>query len=187
MPRSLLPLAAAAALALVPLAASRAAAQPGRGFGHGPGPQFGMRMHHRGGGAMGGGLAIDRLLARADDLGLTDAQQTKLREIRKQVPGKLMPKRQAIEEARLDMQDLMAQESASSVDLKKAHNKLIKARSDLEAARFDLRMQVREVLTPEQRTKIREGVRDGVRKHMHMRQQRLGWNDFDDDPGVDRF
>jgi len=186
MQRSLVPIAAAAALALVTLAASPAAAQPGRGFGPGQGPQWGMRMHHRGDSGMAGDMAIDRLLARASDLGLTDAQQTKLREIRKQVPGKLMPRRQAIEEARLDMQDLMAQENASTTDLKKVHDKLIKARSDLEAARFDLRMQVREVLTPEQRNKIREGIRDGVRKR--MRQQRFGWNNFDDDgSGAERF
>ena len=175
-----MPIAAAAALGLVPLAVARADAEPMGGFGSWRAPHMGMRMHQRGG---PGGMAIERLLANASDLGLSDAQQSKLREIRKQVPGALMPKQQLVEEARLDMQDLMAQSKSSAADLKKAHDKLIKARSELEAAQFDLRMQVREVLTPEQRDKIRTTVRGGAR--MRMRQQRLGWNEFDDAPGPD--
>jgi Spy/CpxP family protein refolding chaperone len=185
--RRVVPIAAAAALGLVPLAVTRADAQPGRGFGPGHGPHAGMAMHRRGGG-MGGGMGIERLLARADDLGLTDAQQQKLRQIRKQTPAALMPKRQAVEEARLDFQDLMSQEKTSTADLERAHGKLLDARSKLQAAQFDLRMQVRDVLTPEQRTKIRQGLRDGARQRMRTRQPRMGWNGFDDDrPGTERF
>jgi Spy/CpxP family protein refolding chaperone len=67
-----------------------------------------------------------------------------------------MPKRQAIAEARLDLSDLMARKDAGAADLTRAHERLVQARSAMAMAAFDLRMQAREVLTPQQRDKLRE-------------------------------
>lgn len=180
----LIPLAAGAALLVAaPTLAASAEAQP-YGFGgqarrmH---AQMGMHRQARGAGA---GLSVERLLARAEELGLTAEQQTKLRDIRKQGPGALMPKRQAVEEARIAFGDLMSEEKSSATDLERAHGKLVEARTALQAAQFHLRMQVRDVLTPEQRTKLRDSGRDGAPRM--MRQHRFGAFDFegdDDDDG----
>jgi len=148
--------------------------------------QMGMhRQGHGGPGRGGAGLSIERLLVRAEELGLSAEQQTKLRDIRKSSPGALMPKRQAVEEARLAFQDLMTEEKSSAADLERAHGKLVEARTSLQAAQFRLRMQVRDVLTPEQRTKLRDKAADRARDGAPrmMRQHRFGAFGFDDDEG----
>ncbi len=170
--RSLVVVAGAALLLAAPVLAAGADAQTG-GFGaRGFAAHDEMGMRGWGFGGPGAGMSIERLLARAEELGLTEAQQTKLREIRKQSPAALMPKRQAVEEARIAFQDLMAQQKSSATDLERAHAKVVEARSALEAAQFHLRMQVREVLTPEQRTKLLENaaaMRGGMHRRMRMR------------------
>jgi Spy/CpxP family protein refolding chaperone len=147
-----------AALALVAATALAAGAQPGL-------------RHHRGPGRCGGHGAwspapgeraqmfADRLLRAADELNLTEEQQKKLRQIRRAVPSTIMPKRQAVVEARMDMHDLMQQKDTSAADLRKAHDRVQKAQSDLQSAMFDLRLQARDVLTPEQRDKLHKKLR----------------------------
>ena len=99
------------------------------------------------------------LIQAAEKIGLSDAQKTQLRELRRRGPATLMPKRQAVMEARMDFQDLTAKQEAPANDIRKAHDKLLKAQNELRSARFDLRMQAREVLTPEQREKLHEEMR----------------------------
>ena len=104
------------------------------------------------------------LLAAADELKLTDAQRTQLKEIRRKGPSALMPKRQAVMEAQMDYRDLLAQGNASVTDLRRAHDALQKARNELQDAAFDLRMQAREVLTPEQRDQLRDTMKSKLRR-----------------------
>jgi Spy/CpxP family protein refolding chaperone len=114
------------------------------------------RMH-------GGGGMVEHLLANATEIGLTDAQQDQLRQVRRRAPGLLMPKRQAVVEAQLDFHDLTEKTKASSAELRSAHDKVLKARNELAAAMFDLHLQVRDVLTPEQRDKIHGAMREHLR------------------------
>jgi len=187
----LIPLAAGVALlAATPLAGASAGAQPCAFGGPGCGAHGHMGMRGAGGPGRGGaGMSIERLLAHAEELGVTEAQQTKLRDIRKQSPGVLSPKRQAVEEARLALQDLMAEEKSTTADLERAHAKLVEARSALQAAQFHLRMQVRDVLTPEQRTKLKEKAAalpgDGTRRMMHK--HRFGAFSDDAEPDFESF
>jgi Spy/CpxP family protein refolding chaperone len=182
----MIPLAAGAALLVAaPTLAASAEAQPYGFGGQGRRMHAEMGMHRQARGA-GAGLSVERLLARAEELGLSAEQQTKLRDIRKQGPGALMPKRQAVEEARIAFQDRMAEEKSSATDLERAHGKLVEARTALQAAQFHLHMQVRDVLTPEQRTKLREKAasgRDGAPRM--MRQHRFGAFDFEGDDDGD--
>jgi len=137
------------------------------------------RMHRPRGGDFG-----MRLLAAAEKIGLSDAQKTQLQAIRRKSPSTLMPKRQTVMEARMDFQDLMAKNDASTVDIRKAHEKLQKAEQELRAAQFDLRLQAREVLTPEQREKLRQGLKE--RRGPGAGPGRLGMldpEDFDDEGG----
>ena len=185
---SLTPWVAAALVALT----SNAFAQPGPGAGTpgaGPGagmPDGPMMMHARHGGGMHGGPGmgmqgrgmrgnmIERLLAAGDELKLTDAQRDKLRQIRRSGPAALMPKRQAMMEAQMDLRDVMDKDKADAAELRRAHDKVLKARTDMAAATFELRVQVREVLTPEQRQMIRDHMRGAGRERMQMRMKKGG-------------
>ena len=109
-------------------------------------------MHDRG----------DHLFAAFERLDLSDAQKEKLRQIRRSAPAALMPKRQAVMEARMDLRDLMEKEQVDSAAARKAHEKVLQARDALETAEFDLRLQARDVLTPEQRKQLRKDLRPGA-------------------------
>jgi len=121
----------------------------------------------------------DRLLAAADELKLSDDQVDKLRTLRRSAPGILMPKRQAIAEARLELDDLMASKDADAASLSRVHERLVQARGALSTAAFDLRMQAREVLTPQQRNKLREELGPARGRHL-LRRGAL-------DPDADEF
>jgi Spy/CpxP family protein refolding chaperone len=112
--------------------------------------------------------SLERLLAAAEELDLSNTQIDKLRAIRRNAPGVLMPKRQAVQEARIDLADLMARKDASAGDLRNAHERLVQARGAVASAMFDLRMQAREVLTEQQREKLREGLRKAGRRPMRQ-------------------
>lgn len=96
-------------------------------------------------------------------LDLKDEQREKLRKIRRAGLEVMAQKRVAMAQARMDLHDLM-EKDASTSELRNAHAKLAKARTDLQAAAFDLRMQAREVLTPEQRQELRKSARKGMRR-----------------------
>jgi Spy/CpxP family protein refolding chaperone len=137
------------------------------------------------------GDMIEHLLAVGDEINLTDAQRDKLRQIRRAGPAALMPKRQAVMEAQMDLHDSMDSDKTDAAALRKAHDKVLKARSDLAAATFELRMQVREVLTAEQRQKLHEGIRKFGREKMKKQSAPGGHGsgffdgDQDDDEGDD--
>ena len=117
----------------------------------------------------------DHFLGVVEKLDLSDAQKEKLHEIRRRSPSVLMPKKQALIEARMDLHDLMAKSDADANQMRKAHEKLLRARDELQAAAFDLRLQMRELLTPEQREKLRKSL---------PRRERLGEGDPGwEDPG----
>lgn len=180
-------------------AAATAFAQPGPGpDAAGPGTGGPMMMQARHGGMHGmragrgmRGNMIEHLLAVGDEINLTDAQRDKLRQIRRAAPAALMPKRQAVMEAQMDLHDSMDSDKTDAAALRKAHDKVLKARSDLAAATFEMRMQVREVLTAEQRKKLHDGMRAFGRQKMKKQPAPGGHGsgffdgDQDDDAGDD--
>lgn len=143
----------ALAVLLVFADSAGAAQRPGRGAGMGP---AGRGMHGMG---MLPGLGLG-ILDAAEKLNLKDDQVARLRAIRKSAPGQLMPKAQAVMEARIELQDLMRQDDASADALRQANQRMLEARSAMQAATFDLRMQVREVLTPKQRAELQQMLRE---------------------------
>jgi Spy/CpxP family protein refolding chaperone len=167
----------ALATAVVALLAASAAAQPPPprppdGWAQRGGPARMSRFH---------GGPIGRLLAIGDEIKLTDAQRTQLKEIRRRTPSVVMPKQQVVIEAQMDLRDLMQTDKAEAAQLKSAHDKVMKARNDLASAVFDLRIEVRNVLTPEQRNQIRDRMHDKARERMRGRRDgRMGSTDFDD-------
>ena len=103
------------------------------------------------------------ILDAAEKLNLEDDQVARLKEIRKSAPAKLMPKAQALMEARIEMQDLMREDDATPDALRQANQRLLEARTAMQQAAFDLRLQVREVLTPKQRAELKTLLRERQR------------------------
>jgi protein CpxP len=103
-----------------------------------------------GAGPGGRGQRMGRM---TQELGLSDAQVARLRDIREAHQRTAIRRRADAEVARLDLRTLM---QASTVD-RKALDAKVKELSDLEAAglrdRVDTMLEMREVLTPEQREK----------------------------------
>jgi Spy/CpxP family protein refolding chaperone len=100
-----------------------------------------------------------RFLAAAERLDLSDAQRTQLKQIRRKAPREVMPKVQSLMEARMELQDLLAEDKTDKTGLRRAHQKVLDAQAALHSAMFNLRMEVRDVLTPEQRSELRQGMR----------------------------
>ena len=143
------------AAALIATTAMTARAHP-RHRNHGMGPGgFGDRFEGR------AFELRDRIFQAVEKLDLSEAQKTKLREIRRSAPAALMPRKQALVEARMDMHDLMAKKDADPNELRKAHEKVMRARDALQSAAFELRMQLRETLTPEQREQLKRNLLRG--------------------------
>jgi Spy/CpxP family protein refolding chaperone len=153
------------AIVLVFADTAGAATRGGRGVGFGRG---GAGMHGMG---MLPGLGLG-ILDAAEKLNLKDDQVARLKEIRKNAPGQLMPKAQALMEARIEMQDLMRQDDADAEALRRAHQRVQEARSAMQAAAFDLRLQVREVLTAKQRNELKQMLRERQRERGAPGQQR---------------
>jgi len=102
-------------------------------------------------------------LAAAERLELTDEQQQQLKQIRRKAPGEVMPKVQALMEARMELQDLLAEDQTDKAALRRAHQKVLDVHAALNTAMFGLRMEVRDVLTPEQRDELRKTMRRPLR------------------------
>ena len=124
------------------------------------------------------------ILDAAEKLKLSDEQVARLKGIRKSAPAQIMPKTQALMEARIELHDLMAEDNAQAEALRRAHQNLLEARAAVQSATFDLRMQVREVLTPKQRAELKELLRDRAHER-RMRsplgpRMRGGWDDDGD-------
>jgi len=106
-------------------------------------------------GGPGGDMHM-RFFREVERLDLSDAQRDQLQKIRRKAPSEVMPKMQALMEARMDLQDLLAQDKADKTALRQAHQKVLDAQSALQTAFFNLRMDVRDVLTPAQRDELRK-------------------------------
>lgn len=103
------------------------------------------------------------------ELGLTDAQQQELRQIRTEHKKWAITHEAKVRVARLELDELMA---ASTIDEKAVAGKT-KELGDLQVAglkaRVDHRMAVAKVLTPEQRQKMRNRPRFDGPRHRGMR------------------
>jgi len=158
----------AAALLLSPLAAhAQPAPAPGpdgrqrivvrdieRGPGGGMGPGMGMRRGWPGGpmARRGGGMAMRLRLAQLD---LSDAQRAKLRDLHEAHARKAIQRRADMQLARLDLHRLMSADRPDPGAVNAQIDKLARLHADGLKAAFDMRMQARAVLTPEQLKQLR--------------------------------
>jgi len=141
-----------------------AAAQPGAGGSNcrhdGPGMACGKMagghgMMMRRGGGMGDGPGLDRLMALADKLELTDAQKTKLKQQRETFQLEQIDRRAAFQKAQLKLRGLM-RDDASTAEISKAIDDVAVLRADMAKMRVRHHAEMKSVLTEKQQQTLKE-------------------------------
>lgn len=105
----------------------------------------------------GGGM-IERLLSpqAVEHLGLTDAQQDRIREIADEHEEKVLDLRHQIENGELELRRLREADNPSENQIKNKIRELGNLRIDMQLAQVDMHFDIREVLTAEQIELINE-------------------------------
>lgn len=127
-----------------------------------PGPGGPMMRHH---GFMGGGMMFAGM---AEELGLTEEQQTKLRALHFESAKSGLQAHTNLRLRQLELQELLEQDEPNQAELDKRIKALTDAQGAATRQRIEHRMAFRRVLTPEQRTKLRSTMREHMR-HRVMR------------------
>jgi len=123
----------------------------------GEGMRGGMMEQGMHEGMMGRGMHGGFYLNLARELDLTQAQIKQIQDIKLEFEKGKIQRRAAIEVGEIELQQLKA---ADNVDLKKVESKIRDVQSkkaDLEIAAFQAQMKAKDVLTPEQKSKL-EGL-----------------------------
>ena len=89
-------------------------------------------------------------------LNLTEAQENQLQRIREQYQPRLIDKREELFNARQMLGDMMVQDNVSNRDLRRQHDKILTLRDEIGNLRFESMLEMRNVLTPEQREEFAE-------------------------------
>jgi len=126
-----------------------------------PGPHGFMGGHGR----MGGGMMFAGM---AEELGLTEEQQTKLRALHFDSAKSGLQARTNLRLRQLELQELLEQDEPIQAELDNRIKALTDAQGAATRQRIEHRMAFRRVLTPEQRTKLRSTMREHMR-HRVMR------------------
>jgi len=150
----------------------------GTGRGMGPGMQGGM-MHHGGfGKGHRGGMAMAALLRNADEIGLTEQQQTDLKKMAETFQIDRIDREAALDKAEVKLRSLMTDDKASESQVLAQIDQVSKLKADLQKMRYQHLKQVQSLLSDDQKAKIKE-----LRKA--HRQDRFD-DDDDDMPGPGR-
>jgi Spy/CpxP family protein refolding chaperone len=121
--------------------------RPGmRGRGHGP---RGWGMEGRGEGGFG-------LRARMAELNLSQDQKDRIAAVHDKTARAMIRSRADLQTARLDMRELLRSDNPDERAIDAQIDKIAAIRADMAKARMGARLEVRSILTPEQRSKLRE-------------------------------
>ncbi|WP_036480067.1 Spy/CpxP family protein refolding chaperone [Myxosarcina sp. GI1] len=97
----------------------------------------------------------DRLEKLQEQLDLSTEQRRQIEQIEQQSETETEDLRQQLEEAHQQMQTLLSSD-ASTDELRQQHQQMQELHQQLDNNRFETKLQVREILTPEQRTQLAE-------------------------------
>jgi len=121
-------------------------------------PAVALAQGFPGGGPGGGqGAKGPRM---AQELGLTDAQVTKMREIHQAKRKATIDQKAAIQKSMIDLTDELAKEKPDQAALNRIIEKIVKTRADMERSRLDTMVAVSAILTPEQKKIAAERMAD---------------------------
>lgn len=102
-----------------------------------------------------------------EQLGLSDAQKAQLKSIRDKYQPQLTSQRQAFEKAQKELRTLMTSNADKSQILEK-RSQVMAIKQKLDDLRFQSMLEMREVLNPQQRTKLDELMKQ---RHQNMKNQ----------------
>ncbi|HEY9703360.1 MAG TPA: Spy/CpxP family protein refolding chaperone, partial [Allocoleopsis sp.] len=94
------------------------------------------------------------------ELGLTPDQMQKIQAINTKYKPDMVAKGKVLKTAMEEMRTLMKNSSATKEQLKTQQRKVQAAHNDMMNLKFDSMLEVREILTPEQRTKFTQMMQD---------------------------
>jgi Spy/CpxP family protein refolding chaperone len=100
-------------------------------------------------------------------LNLSDAQKAQIKSIRDQYQPQLTSQRKAFQQAQQELRTLMTS-NANSTEISEKHRQVMAIKQQLEDLQFQSMLAIREVLTPDQRTKLDELMKQ---RHQNMKNQ----------------
>ena len=91
------------------------------------------------------------------ELNLTEQQQRQIREIRQKYQGQISQQQQELKSARQQLRDMMVGTESNSA-IRAKHRQVARLKQNLGELRFETMLEMREVLTPEQRRKFAQMI-----------------------------
>lgn len=144
---------------------------PDFGMDEGPGGGLFGRHHGRMGFGRHHGMEIDP--AMREELGLTEEQQSKLRSLGFDAAKSGLRAHTDLAIRRMELEELLQQDAPDKAELDKRIKALTDAQTAMTRQRIEHRLAFRNVLTPEQRTKLR-GL---MEKRMAQRGRGMRWQE----------
>lgn len=106
-----------------------------------------------------------------EELTLTDEQKTKLKQLQTEFRRNMIDLEAVLQHKALDLADRISQDTPDEAALMKAIEETSAARLDIAKKRIKNLLQVRAVLTPEQRQKMREMMRQHMKEQVEQRRK----------------
>lgn len=119
--------------------------------------------------------AFDRVLENREELGLTDEQIEKLKQMTFEFRTAQVERRANVEKARIVVEHLKGSKMASEQSVMEAIDNLAQARAELEKSRYHFRVQVRSILTAKQLDKLESLIKSRTQE---IKEE---WHEFEDD------
>lgn len=107
----------------------------------------------------------------AEELKLTDAQRTRMAEIRDRQARKGIQARADLQIAALDLHKLMAADSPSKTSLDAQVDRIARLRADMQKSRIASMLEMRSLLTADQQARLRELRRDRGPERIRIRER----------------
>ncbi len=163
-------LVAVVALAAIPAFAQKGngRGQRGGGMGMGPGPGMGMGM----GPGMGVGLLL-RFPEMAEQAGVTDEQLEKLEDVMQKHQHEMIDTRDAMQDAKDDLDDLLKADTLDESAINKATQNLADAHAKMLKQRTSHMIEIRNIFSAAQLKKIDELAQDNRQMRRNNRRQRI--------------
>jgi len=137
----------------------------------GMGMHGGPQMMHRGWGSRHGKQVMWKKLM---GLGLSDQQMDALRAIRSRVTKDTIKKRADLALARVELRELLHKDPVDMKAVEAGLKKVESVRTDLKLSHIKAREEIKAVLTPEQRKKLKEEMKAGFMMHEGKSGERHG-------------
>jgi len=120
-------------------------------------------------GMRGPGSLFNRVDEFADEIGLTDEQVEKIKDIRNKNAKEIIDLNAEKKKAEIDLRKLMEDPDAKSSTIEKSAKKVMEQENAIRTAQLDAMLEIRDILTPEQRAKLKEAIQS---RRQEMREKR---------------